>query len=69
MNNVELAIEIINLKIAREINKNTEKKYSDFLDKIKKLQSEKQKIYQNDEITIKKVIDVYGKEVKISGNK
>lgn len=69
MNNVELAIEIINLKIAREINKNTEKKYSDFLDKIKKLQNEKQKIYQNDEITIKKVIDVYGKEVKISGNK
>ena len=65
MDKIDLALEIINLKIAKEVKKNTEKKYSEFAKKIKVLEDEKRAIYQNNEAVIKRVIDVYGKEAYV----
>ena len=64
MDKIDLALEIINLKIAKEVKENTEKKYSEFTKKIKILEDEKRAIYQNNEDIIDKVIDIYGKDVK-----
>lgn len=69
MDKIDLALEIINLKIAKEVKENTEKKYSEFTKKIKILEDEKRAIYQNNEDVINRVIDVYGKEVKNNKNK
>lgn len=69
MDKIDLALEIINLKIAKEVKENTEKKYSEFAKKIKVLKDEKRAIYQNNEAIINRVIDVYGKEVKNNKNK
>lgn len=69
MDKIDLALEIINLKIAKEVKENTEKKYSEFTKKIKVLEDEKRAIYQNNEAIINRVIDVYGKEVKNNKNK
>ncbi len=69
MDKIDLALEIINLKIAKEVKENTEKKYSEFTKKIKVLEDEKRAIYQNSEAVINRVIDVYGKEVKNNKNK
>ena len=69
MDKINLALEIINLKIAKEVKENTEKKYSEFTKKIKVLEDEKRAIYQNSEAVINRVIDVYGKEVKNNKNK
>lgn len=69
MDKIDLALEIINLKIAKEVKKNTEKKYSEFAKKVKVLEDEKRAIYQNNEAIINRVIDVYGKEVKNNKNK
>ena len=69
MDKIDLALEIINLKIAKEVKENTEKKYSKFAKKIKVLEDEKRAIYQNNEAIINRVIDVYGKEVKNNKNK
>lgn len=69
MDKIDLALEIINLKIAKEVKENTEKKYSEFAKKIKVLEDEKKAIYQNNEAIINRVIDVYGKEVKNNKNK
>ena len=69
MDKIDLALEIINLKIAKEVKENTEKKYSEFSKKIKVLEVEKRAIYQNNEAVINRVIDVYGKEVKNNKNK
>lgn len=69
LDKIDLALEIINLKIAKEVKKNTEKKYSEFAKKIKVLEDEKRAIYQNNEAIINRVIDVYGKEVKNNKNK
>lgn len=69
MDKIDLALEIINLKIAKEVKENTEKKYSEFTKKIKVLEDEKRAIYQNNEAVINRVIDVYGKEVKNNKNK
>ena len=68
MDKIDLALEIINLKIAKEVKENTEKKYSEFTKKIKVLEDEKRAIYQNSEAVINRVIDVYGKEVKNNKN-
>ena len=69
MDKIDLALEIINLKIAKEVKENTEKKYSEFTKKMKVLEDEKRAIYQNNEAIINRVIDVYGKEVKNNKNK
>lgn len=69
MDKIDLALEIINLKITKEVKENTEKKYSEFTKKIKVLEDEKRAIYQNSEAVINRVIDVYGKEVKNNKNK
>lgn len=69
MDKIDLALEIINLKIAKEVKENTEKKYSEFTKKIKILEDEKRAIYQNNEDIINKVIDIYGKDVKNNKNK
>ena len=69
MDKIDLALEIINLKIAKEVKENTEKKYSEFTKKIKVLEDEKRAIYQNSEAVINRVTDVYGKEVKNNKNK
>ena len=69
MDKIDLALEIINLKIAKEVKENTEKKYSEFTKKIKVLEDEKRAIYQNSEAVINRVSDVYGKEVKNNKNK
>lgn len=69
MDKIDLALEIINLKIAKEVKENTEKKYSEFTKKMKVLEDEKRAIYQNNEAVINRVIDVYGKEVKNNKNK
>ena len=69
MDKINLALEIINLKIAKEVKENTEKKYSEFTKKMKVLEDEKRAIYQNNEAVINRVIDVYGKEVKNNKNK
>ena len=69
MDKIDLALEIINLKITKEVKENTEKKYSEFAKKLKVVEDENRVIYQNNEAIINRVIDVYGKEVKNNKNK
>lgn len=63
---VELALYVINLKIAKEIKENKEKDYEIFSEKIKKLKEEKNEIYKYNEKVINEVINQYLNEVKIS---
>ena len=64
MEQVELAINIINLKIAKEIKENKEKEYDKFKEKIVKLENERNQIYLGNKEIINKVIEKYLKEVK-----
>ena len=64
MEQVELAINIINLKIAKEIKENKEKEFDKFKEKIVKLEDERDQIYLGHEEIINKVIEKYLKEVK-----
>ena len=64
MEQVELAINIINLKIANEIKENKEKEFDKFKEKIVKLEDERDQIYLENEEIINKVIEKYLKEVK-----
>ena len=64
MEQVELAINIINLKIAKEIKENKEKEYDKFKEKIVKLENERDQIYLGNKETINKVMEKYLKEVK-----
>ena len=64
MQQVELAINIINLKIAKEIKENKEKEFDKFKEKIVKLEDERDQIYLGNEEIINKVIEKYLKEVK-----
>lgn len=64
MEEVELAINIINLKIAKEIKENKEKEYDKFKEKIVKLENERDQIYLGNKETINKVMEKYLKEVK-----
>jgi len=64
MEQVELAINIINLKIAKEIKENKEKEFDKFKEKIVKLEDERNQIYLGNEEIINKVIEKYLKEVK-----
>lgn len=61
---VEVALEIIELKIVHLIKNNKEKNIDDFKLKLNKLVEEREKIYELDKETIDKVYDVYIKEIK-----
>ena len=59
MEDQELALEIINLKIAKEIKENKEKDFKKFKENILKLKDERKDIYSGDKRTIEKVIKEY----------
>lgn len=61
---VEVALEIIELKIVHLIKNNKEKNLDNFKSKLNKLIEEREKIYELDKETIDKVYDVYIKEIK-----
>lgn len=63
-NKIDLALYVINLKIADTIKNNKETDYKKFQEKIDKLNEEKNKIYNNDKETIEKVLKIYLEEVK-----
>lgn len=63
-NKIELALYVINLKIADTIKNNKEKDYKKFKEILEILIDEKAKIYNNDKETIDKVLDIYLREVK-----
>lgn len=64
MNKVDMAVNIINLKIAKEIKENTEKEYTKFEEKIINLKNERDQIYLGNEEIINKVLTKYLEEVK-----
>ena len=61
---IELAVNIINLKIAKEIKENKEKEYSKFKEKIISLENEREQIYLENKEIIDKVLTKYLEEVK-----
>lgn len=61
---IELAVNIINLKIAKEIKENKEKEYNKFKEKIISLENEREQIYLENEEIIDKVLTKYLEEVK-----
>lgn len=61
---MELALYVINLKIANEIKNNTEENYEKFKNKINILNKEKKEIYKNNEEIIGKVLNTYLEEIK-----
>lgn len=63
---VEVALEIIELKIVHLIKNNKEKNLNDFKEKLNTLVEEREKIYELDESTIDKVYNVYLEEIKKS---
>ncbi len=62
---VDLAIEVINKKIAKEINENTQKDYKKFEEKILNLKNEKKELYQDNEEVVEKVLKQYAPELGI----
>lgn len=61
---LELAIDIMQRKIAHFIKNNKEKDFENFKKELQKLIEEEDKIYDLDEETIDKVYKVYLKEIK-----
>jgi len=61
---VELAIDIMQRKIAYFIRNNKEKNIEKFKEQLQNLIKEEDKIYELDEETIQKVFQVYLKEIK-----
>ena len=59
MKEQEIAIEIINKKIEKEIKENKEKDFKKFKENILKLKDERKDIYSGDKRTIEKVIKEY----------
>lgn len=59
-----MALYVIDLKIADLLKNAENKQYNEVKDEIVLLKQEKQKIYKNDEQTIKKVLTQYIKDVK-----
>ncbi len=57
---LEIAVEVMAAKIAKEIKNGTEPES----EVIKELLKEKTKMYQGDYETIEKIINIYGKELK-----
>ena len=65
---VEVALEIIQLKIVHFIKKNKEKDVNKFREQLNILTRERDKIYENDKETIDKVYNVYLEEIKNERN-
>lgn len=63
-NRKELALYVINLKIADSIKNNTEKNFEKFNKKIQELNNEKNEIYKDNESVIEKVLTIYLEEMK-----
>lgn len=63
-NKIDLALYVMNLKIAETIKNNKENDYKKFQENIEKLKEEKNKIYNKDKQTIDKVLDIYLNEIK-----
>ena len=63
-NQKELALYVINLKIAKEIKDNEETNFTKFNEKIIKLKEEKQEIYKDNIEVINKVLNEYLEDVK-----
>lgn len=61
---VEVALEIIQLKIVHFIKNNKEKDVNKFREQLNILTRERDKIYENDKETIDKVYNVYLEEIK-----
>lgn len=61
---IELALYVINLKIADTIKNNKEENYEKFKQIINLLTKEKEEIYKHNEEVINKVLDIYLEEVK-----
>lgn len=61
---VEVALEIIELKIVHLIKNNKEKDLEKFKEQLNTLVVERDKIYELDEDTINKVYNVYLEEIK-----
>ena len=61
---IDLAMYVINLKIAKAIKENEEKDYEEFKTKIEKLTDEKREIYKGNQEIINKVLNVYLEEIK-----
>ena len=61
---VEVALEIIELKIVHLIKNNKEKDLEKFKEELNTLSEERDKIYELDEDTINKVYNVYLEEIK-----
>lgn len=61
---VELALEIMQLKIVHYIKNYKGKDKKEFETELKRLASEREKIYELDEDAINKAYDVYLKEIK-----
>lgn len=61
---VELAIDIMQRKIAHFIRNNKETNLENFKEQLQQLIEEEEKIYELDEETIEKVYEIYLKEIK-----
>lgn len=61
---IELAINVINLKIAKEVKYNKEKEYVKFKEKITNLQQERDQVYLENEQIINKILTEYLDEIK-----
>ncbi|MCI8412217.1 MAG: hypothetical protein HFJ40_07340 [Clostridia bacterium] len=65
---LDVALDIIQRKIAYFIKNNKEKDIKIFKKQLEELLKEEEKIYELDEETIKKVFEVYLKEIKVKGD-
>lgn len=61
---IEVALEIIQLKIVHLLKVNKDKNIENFKEKLNTLIEEREKIYELDEETIDKVYNVYVKQIK-----
>ncbi len=61
---VELAIDIMQRKIAHFIRNNKETNLENFKEQLQQLIEEEEKVYELDEETIQKVYEIYLKEIK-----
>ena len=60
----DLALEIINIKIADELKNGESKSYEELKEKISVLKQYREEIYKNNKEIIDKIIDEYRKEIK-----
>ena len=60
----ELALYVINLKIAEEIKNNTEKDFEKFKEKMNVFYDEKEEVYKDNEEVVNKILTVYLEEFK-----